>query len=34
VYYPTWMIFKVAITSLAQKQRRKVPQHVKDNLMI
>jgi hypothetical protein len=28
------MIFKVAITRLAQKQLRKVPQHVKDNLMI
>jgi hypothetical protein len=28
------MIFKVAFTRLAQKQLRKVPQHVKDNLMI
>jgi toxin HigB-1 len=34
VYYPSWMVFKVAITRLAQKQLRKVPQHVKDNLMI
>lgn len=28
------MIFKVGITKLAERQLRKVPQHIKDNLMI
>ena len=34
VYRSQLMIFRVEITKLAEKQLRKVPQHIKDNLII